>query len=42
MVYYTIKIFNCQDGKITIIMLKWCVFVYFIVLSCINFVIFAC
>lgn len=42
MVYYTIKIFNCQVGKITFIMLIWCIFVCFAILSCGNFVIFIC
>lgn len=42
MVYYTIEIFNCQDGKITFIMLIWCIFVCFAILSCGNFVISTC
>lgn len=42
MVYYTIKIFNCQVGKITFIMLIWCILVCFAMLSCGNFVIFIC
>lgn len=40
MVYYTIKSSTVKTEKITVIMLKRCIFVYFVALSCVNFVIF--
>lgn len=42
MVYYTIKSSTVKSEKITFIMLIWCIFVCFAILSCGNFVIFIC
>lgn len=42
MVYYTIKIFNCQDGKNNIYYAHLVHFLCFAILSCGNFVIFTC
>lgn len=42
MVYYTIKSSTVKTEKITFIMLIWCIFVCFAILSCGNFVIFTC
>lgn len=42
MVYYTIKFSTVKSEKITFIMLIWCIFVCFAILSCGNFVISIC
>lgn len=42
MVYYTIKSSTVKAEKITVIMLKRCIFVCFAILSCGDFVISTC